>query len=45
MTRYGYFLSWEEYDPTGLVRQARPAEPAGFEAPWISHVLPRARGN
>ncbi|MBV9208313.1 MAG: TIGR03557 family F420-dependent LLM class oxidoreductase [Actinobacteria bacterium] len=36
MTRYGYFLSSEEYDPAELVRQARLAEQAGFQALWIS---------
>jgi G6PDH family F420-dependent oxidoreductase len=36
MTRYGYFLSSEEYELTSLVRQARMAEQAGFEALWIS---------
>ena len=36
MTRYGYFLSSEEYDPAELVGQARVAEQAGFEALWIS---------
>jgi G6PDH family F420-dependent oxidoreductase len=36
MTRFGYFLSCEEYGPAGLVRQARLAEEAGFEALWIS---------
>lgn len=36
MTRYGYFLSCEEYPPGELVRQARLAEQAGFEALWIS---------
>jgi alkanesulfonate monooxygenase SsuD/methylene tetrahydromethanopterin reductase-like flavin-dependent oxidoreductase (luciferase family) len=36
MTRYGYFLSCEEYAPAELVRQARLAEEAGFEALWIS---------
>ncbi len=36
MTRYGYFLSCEEYGPVELVRQARLAEEAGFEALWIS---------
>ncbi len=35
-TRYGYFLSSEEHDPRELVRQARLAEQAGFEALWIS---------
>ncbi|HWG63648.1 MAG TPA: TIGR03557 family F420-dependent LLM class oxidoreductase [Streptosporangiaceae bacterium] len=36
MTRYGYFLSSEEYGPGELVRQARLAEQAGFDALWIS---------
>src|SRR5215469_18328643 len=36
MTRYGYFLSCEEYGPAELVRQARLAQEAGFEALWIS---------
>lgn len=36
MTRYGYFLSCEEYEPGELVRQAKLAEEAGFEALWIS---------
>jgi G6PDH family F420-dependent oxidoreductase len=36
VTRYGYFLSSEEYSPAELVRQARLAEQAGFEALWIS---------
>lgn len=36
MTRYGYFLSCEEYDPADLIRQARMAEQAGFDALWIS---------
>jgi G6PDH family F420-dependent oxidoreductase len=36
MTRYGYFLSCEEYSPSDLVRQARLAEEAGFDALWIS---------
>jgi G6PDH family F420-dependent oxidoreductase len=36
MARYGYFLSSEEYEPTSLVRQARMAEQAGFDALWIS---------
>ena len=31
MTRYGYFLSSEEYPPEELVRQARLAEEAGFD--------------
>jgi hypothetical protein len=36
MTRFGYFLSAEEPAPGELVRQARLAESAGFEALWIS---------
>src|ERR1700749_4361387 len=36
MTRYGYFLSSEEYDPASLIEQATMAERAGFEALWIS---------
>ena len=36
MTRYGYFLSAEEPSPAELVRQARMAEEAGFDALWIS---------
>jgi G6PDH family F420-dependent oxidoreductase len=36
MTRYGYFLSSEEHGPAELVRQARMAEEAGFDALWIS---------
>jgi G6PDH family F420-dependent oxidoreductase len=36
MTKFGYFLSSEEHSPRELVRQARLAEQAGFEALWIS---------
>src|SRR3984885_9848419 len=36
MTRYGYFLASEEHEPQVLVRQARLAEEAGFDALWIS---------
>ena len=36
MTRFGYFLSCEEYGPADLVRQARLADEAGFDALWIS---------
>ena len=36
MARFGYFLSGEEHAPGELVRQARLAERAGFEALWIS---------
>ena len=32
MTRYGYFLSSEEYEPASLIEQARMAEQAGFDA-------------
>jgi alkanesulfonate monooxygenase SsuD/methylene tetrahydromethanopterin reductase-like flavin-dependent oxidoreductase (luciferase family) len=34
--KIGYFLTSEEHDPKALVRQARWAEAAGFEALWIS---------
>jgi G6PDH family F420-dependent oxidoreductase len=36
MTKFGYFLSSEEHSPRELVRQAKLAEQAGFEALWIS---------
>jgi G6PDH family F420-dependent oxidoreductase len=36
MTRFGYFLSSEDWAPAELIRQARLAEEAGFEALWIS---------
>ena len=36
MTRYGYFLSSEEYELASLIEQAKMAERAGFEALWIS---------
>ena len=36
MTRYGYFLSSEEYEPASLIEQANMAERAGFDALWIS---------
>ncbi|KRF11351.1 LLM class F420-dependent oxidoreductase [Nocardioides sp. Soil797] len=36
MTRFGYFLSCEEYGPAELVEQAVRAEAAGFECLWIS---------
>jgi G6PDH family F420-dependent oxidoreductase len=36
MTRYGYFLSCEEFPPAQLLEQARMAERAGFQALWIS---------
>lgn len=36
MTTFGYFLSCEEHGPKELVRQAKMAERAGFEALWIS---------
>jgi G6PDH family F420-dependent oxidoreductase len=35
-TRYGYFLSCEEYSPADLIDQARMAEQAGFDSLWIS---------
>ena len=34
--KIGYFLTSEEHDPKALVRQAKWAEAAGFEALWIS---------
>ncbi|HEU5474962.1 MAG TPA: TIGR03557 family F420-dependent LLM class oxidoreductase [Actinophytocola sp.] len=46
--RYGYFLSCEEFGPRELVRQAKLAEQAGFEALWISdhfHPWNDAQGN
>lgn len=36
MTRYGYFLSSEEYEPASLIQQAKMAQDAGFDALWIS---------
>jgi G6PDH family F420-dependent oxidoreductase len=36
VAKIGYFLSSEEHTPRELVRQARMAEDAGFEALWIS---------
>src|SRR5690349_1145005 len=36
MTRFGYFLSSEEYDPASLIKQAELAQQAGFDALWIS---------
>lgn len=36
MTRFGYFLASEEHGPRELVRQAKAAEAAGFDALWIS---------
>jgi G6PDH family F420-dependent oxidoreductase len=36
VTRFGYFLSSEEYGPSELVRQAKLAEQAGFDALSIS---------
>jgi G6PDH family F420-dependent oxidoreductase len=36
VTTFGYFLASEEHSPVELVRQARMAEDAGFEALWIS---------
>jgi hypothetical protein len=36
LTRYGYFLSSEEYQPAELAMRARLAQQTGFDAPWIS---------
>ena len=36
MTRFGYFLSCEEYAPQEILEQARLAEEAGFDSLWIS---------
>jgi len=36
MSRYGYFLSSEEYEPASPIEQARMAGEAGFDALWIS---------
>jgi G6PDH family F420-dependent oxidoreductase len=36
MAKFGYFLSCEEHSPKELIRQAKLAEQAGFEALWIS---------
>jgi hypothetical protein len=36
VTTFGYFLASEEHSPNELVRQARMAEDAGFDALWIS---------
>jgi len=36
VTRFGYFLSCEEYAPEELLEQARRAERAGFDSLWIS---------
>jgi G6PDH family F420-dependent oxidoreductase len=36
MTRFGYFLAAEEWGPDELLRQARLASEAGFDALWIS---------
>src|SRR4051812_3428057 len=48
MATFGYFLSSEEFGPRELVRQAKLAEQAGFEALWISdhfHPWNDAQGN
>lgn len=47
MTRFGYFLSCEEYAPDQLLDQARLAEKAGFDSLWISdhfHPWTNAQG-
>src|SRR5215208_7848542 len=48
MPKIGYFLACEELGPSELLRQARMAEEAGFEALWISdhyHPWTEAQGN
>jgi G6PDH family F420-dependent oxidoreductase len=48
VTRFGYFLSTEDWGPRDLVEQARMAERAGFEGLWISdhyHPWNDAQGN
>lgn len=47
MPKIGYFLASEEFGPSELLRQARMAEEAGFEALWISdhyHPWTEAQG-
>ncbi|MFC6886418.1 MULTISPECIES: TIGR03557 family F420-dependent LLM class oxidoreductase [Actinomadura] len=47
MTTFGYFLGSEEHSPRELIRQAKLAERAGFEALWISdhyHPWTEAQG-
>jgi G6PDH family F420-dependent oxidoreductase len=36
VARFGYFLACEDWPPGELIRQARLAEEAGFDALWIS---------
>ena len=45
MTRFGYFLSCEEYAPDELLDQARLAERAGFDSLWISDHFHRYVAN
>ena len=48
MVRIGYFLAGAEFGPEKLLRQARMAEEAGFEALWISdhyHPWNKEQGN
>src|SRR5215208_2922287 len=48
MPKVGYFLASEEFGPKELLRQARMAEEAGFEALWISdhyHPWVEAQGH
>src|SRR5215213_5380586 len=48
MPKVGYFLASEEFGPKELLRQARMAEEAGFEALWISdhyHPWTEAQGH
>jgi len=40
MTKIGYALSSEEYEPAELVRHAQAAEAAGFDFAFISDHFP-----
>jgi hypothetical protein len=44
MTRFGYFLSSEEYEPASLIRQAKLAEQAGFDEVYLGQVGGREQG-
>jgi hypothetical protein len=40
VTRFGYFLSCEEYTPEQLLEQARLAEQAGFDDVYVANMGP-----